>query len=102
MKSTAKSSAALFALAGFCVLVGPAWAGQVRPLQSAGKQNEFSVTYQINPAHSGSINFSAGFTTPLTKLWTEDLGSSLSYPVVADNLVFVNTSGGETYALELA
>lgn len=69
---------------------------------TGGPQGEFAVAYQINPAHSGGITFSAGFSTPLTKVWSENLGSSLTYPVIAGGRVFANSSAGVTYALDLA
>ncbi|HEY5048896.1 MAG TPA: PQQ-binding-like beta-propeller repeat protein [Rhizomicrobium sp.] len=84
------------ACAGFCLFSLPAWAGQ----SATEKTNDFAVTYQINPAHSGSIRLK-GFTTPLTKLWSVNLGSALGYAVIADRLVFVNASNNVTYALDL-
>jgi outer membrane protein assembly factor BamB len=85
-----------FVLAGSCLFAGSVWPAD------ANKQSQYAVAYQINPAHSGGITFSAGFATPLTKAWSENLGSSLSYPVIAGGRVFVNSSGGVTYALNLA
>jgi outer membrane protein assembly factor BamB len=94
--------AASATIAGACIL-----AAVIAPVPSVfaagpGKQSEYAVAYQINPAHSGSINFSAGFTAPLTQIWSVNLDSSLSYPVVAEGKVFVNSSAGQTYALDLA
>jgi outer membrane protein assembly factor BamB len=94
--------AASAAIVGACIL-----AVVLMPVPSAfaagpRKQSEYAVAYQINPAHSGSINFSAGFTAPLTQIWSVNLDSSLSYPVVAEGKVFVNSSAGQTYALDLA
>lgn len=87
-----------------CVLALPLIVGAVPA--GAGHtdrgQGEFAVAYQINPAHSGAITFSAGFSTPLKKVWSENLGSSLTYPIIAGGRVFVNSSAGVTYALDLA
>ena len=55
-----------------------------------------AVTYQIDPAHTGSQ-----FDTvdpPLTQRWSRDLGSSVSYPLIADGKVFV-IAGTTLYAL---
>lgn len=51
-----------------------------------------AVAYQINPAHTG-----AQFDTvspPLGKRWSRDLGSSISYPLIAGGKVFVTTAAG--------
>src|SRR5271155_2165320 len=47
-----------------------------------------SVTYQINPAHTGAIQL-AGLDPPLTVKWSVDLGAALSYPLIACGKVFV-------------
>jgi len=86
--------------AGSCVL-----ATVMLPVQSGfarfDSQAEYAVAYQINPAHSGYINFSAGFNTPLTQIWSVNLDTALSYPVIAEGKVFVIGSSGTTYALDL-
>ena len=46
-----------------------------------------AVTYQINPAHTGSQFGTIG--PPLTQRWSRDLGTSVSYPLIADGKVFV-------------
>jgi outer membrane protein assembly factor BamB len=84
-----------FALAAMMALVQSGLAA------ASGSQAEYAVAYQINPAHSGNINFSAGFSAPLTQVWSVNLGSLLSYPVIAEDKVFVNGSNGETFALDL-
>ncbi len=66
-----------------------------------------AVTYQINPAHTGSVT-TANLTPPLAKQWSIDLGGSISYPLIAGGKVFVTTatSGGSygtnLYALDAA
>ena len=67
-------------LAASCLIAAGFPAGTA--LASATSQREDAVAYQINPAHSGSIDFAAGFGTPLVKLWSQSLGSALSYPVI--------------------
>jgi outer membrane protein assembly factor BamB len=62
-----------------------------------------SVAYQINVAHSG---FSAdSFAPPLVEKWRRRLKGEISYPLIADGMVFVTTKGSEffgtwLYALE--
>jgi len=52
-----------------------------------------SSTYQVDPAHDGSITFPTRFEPPLKKRWSVDLGGPVSYPVVAGNLAFVVAGG---------
>ncbi len=72
----------------------------------AGKdQSEYAVTSQINIAHTGNIDFAAGFAPPLVKAWTADLGvdqNILFQPLIAQNSVFLNANGVEIFALDLA
>ena len=55
-----------------------------------------AVTYQINPAHTGS-QFDT-VNPPLMQRWSRDLGSSTSYPLIAGGKVFV-VAGTSLYAL---
>ena len=74
---------------------------------SAGRAADDATAYQINPAHDGSIALSGGFTPPLTRAWVQNLHGSVSYPVIANGLVFVNVGnngvryGSHFYALRL-
>ncbi len=67
-----------------------------------------AVAYQINPAHDGHTVFPGGFKPPLKRRWTRDLGDLVSYPVIANGLVFVTVAnaiydkGTHLYALDLA
>ena len=55
-----------------------------------------AVAYQIDPTHTGSqVDV---VTPPLTQRWSRDLGSSVSYPLIAGGKVFV-IAGGNLYAL---
>lgn len=75
-------------------------------------QSEYAVAYQINPAHSGSIDFKTGFGVPLARVWktriTKGSPVSLSYPLIAENKVFftaifdVGKADDGVYALDLA
>ena len=55
-----------------------------------------SVTYQINPQHTGSAMFQAGLNLPLRQLWTRSFGGPVSYPVIAAGTVLV-TAGLNSY-----
>ena len=57
-----------------------------------------SVAYQIDPTHAGS-QFDT-VTPPLTQRWSRNLGSSVSYPLIAVNKVFV-TAGSALHALNI-
>src|SRR6476659_8279771 len=70
------------------LVAGSAWAAA----GSNADQAEESVAYQINPAHSGSVTFAAGFTAPLAKLWSYDTKGAVTYPLVAGGQVFVVSS----------
>jgi outer membrane protein assembly factor BamB len=56
-----------------------------------------AVSYQIDPAHTGS-QFDPTLSTPLTQRWSRNLGSAVSYPLIAGNRVFV-LAGVMLYAL---
>ena len=49
-----------------------------------------SIAYQVDPQHSGDLP-GAAFVAPLTRSWSVDFGEQVSYPVVAEGLVFVAT-----------
>jgi len=53
-----------------------------------------STTFQVDPAHDGSVTFSKRFAPPLKRRWSLDLGGPVSYPVVAGNLAIVIVGGG--------
>ena len=56
-----------------------------------------AVGYQIDPAHTG-FQFDT-VTPPLTQRWSRNLGSSVSYPLIANGRVFV-IAGTQIYALD--
>jgi outer membrane protein assembly factor BamB len=55
-----------------------------------------AVAYQINPAHTGS-QFDT-VNPPLSQRWSRDLGSPVSYPLIAGGKIFV-LAGTNLYAL---
>jgi outer membrane protein assembly factor BamB len=52
-----------------------------------------AVTYHQDPARSGRVTFGQSLTFPTSSSWSLDLGSSVSYPLIADGKVFVLTAG---------
>jgi outer membrane protein assembly factor BamB len=55
-----------------------------------------AVAYQINARHDG-YSASGVDAPPLTKEWSRDLGGSVSYPIIADDRVFVTASDPSAY-----
>jgi outer membrane protein assembly factor BamB len=54
-------------------------------LQPAWTADE--VSYQLNPAHTGAINFSDGLKLPLQQIWSVDLSRGGSSPASISNLL---------------
>ncbi len=73
-------------LAGGCLAFSSMLSAQEKPLPSASPIG--SVTYQINPAHTGAIHIK-GLIPPLSVKWSVDLGAPVSYPLVAGGRIFV-------------
>src|ERR1043165_6586064 len=78
-------------------------------ISPASAQSHFSVGYQVDAAHGGTLRFGTGFKPPLTLKWTRDLGLNVSYPIVVRGLVYVTTGcpdggpySGQVVALDLA
>lgn len=51
-------------------------------------QTDLAVTYQINPQHTGAIT-TPNVLPPLKVKWSVDLGDTVSYPLIAQNMIFV-------------
>jgi outer membrane protein assembly factor BamB len=73
------------------------------PIDCASSGATGSATaYQINPSHSG-FQANDSLLAPLTLKWDTDIGAPLSYPLIADGLVFVaGTHDQIVYAFGLA
>ena len=56
--------------------------------------------YQIDEAHTGSINL-PGLTPPLRPKWSRNFGQKMSYPLIADGKVFVTVRNESAYGTEL-
>ncbi len=73
---------------------------------SAQAASDDAVTFLCNPTHNAAVT-TANLGTPLTKLWATQLDADISYPIIAQGLVFVSTSdsnssshyGSKLYAL---
>lgn len=63
-----------------------------------------AVSYQMNPAHTGAVNFKS-VTFPSTSLWTANVGGPASYALIVGGRVFVTVSvngNSELLALDAA
>lgn len=69
---------------------------------SAIASSEDATTFQINPSRSGSVDFIAGFSAPLVKLWTYDTGGAVGYPLIAKQSLYVVSNGNDVFAIDLA
>lgn len=72
-----------------CVALG-AWAQE--PAVSG-----VSVAYQVNGAHTGSVQVS-GLTLPLKKKWSVNLNGTASYPLIVPGEVIVIDGGNSSFA----
>lgn len=104
MKSIGRVSTPLL-IALFCLLSMGAASGQDLRPNSIASTGE-SVTYQINPTHTGAIQIK-GLLPPLSLKWSVDLGAPVSYPLIAAGRVFVlagpdHLSNVNLYALDAA
>src|SRR5215471_5340079 len=60
------------------------------------------VAMQVDAAHSGRISFENGFTGPLRRTWSVDLGGPVSYPLVVNGFVYVTVgNNGGAYGSKL-
>jgi outer membrane protein assembly factor BamB len=60
-----------------------------------------AVAFQIDPAHDGNIKFKSGFSPPLTRIWVRSLDGPVSYPLIANGLVFVTVGDLQNYGTNL-
>jgi outer membrane protein assembly factor BamB len=61
-----------------------------------------AVAFQINPAHTGAVNF-ASVSLPASAAWSVDVGGTASYALIAQGNVYVTVtlSGGSSQLLAL-
>jgi outer membrane protein assembly factor BamB len=69
---------------------------------AAKGSSEDATAFQINPAHTGSVDFAAGFSAPLVKAWTYDTGGTVSFPLIAHGAVYVVSASNDVFAIDLA
>jgi outer membrane protein assembly factor BamB len=60
-----------------------------------------AVAFQINPAHTGAVNF-ASLSFPASPTWSVDVGGLPSYALIVDGKVFVTANVGNSSARLLA
>lgn len=58
-----------------------------------------ATAYQITQGHTGSVSFPGGITFPDAPTWSVNLPGQVSYPVIADNRVFVTVRNSVTEPL---
>lgn len=56
-----------------------------------------ATSYQITTAHTGSIDFPGGVQFPPSASWSTTLSGKISYPVIADGLIFVTAVQADWY-----
>ena len=56
-----------------------------------------SVSFQINPQHTGAAIFDGGLKLPLQQLWTRNMHGLVTYPLIAEGNVFVSVGNVGTY-----
>lgn len=56
-----------------------------------------SVSFQINPQHTGAAIFEGGLKLPLRQLWTRKMGGLVTYPLIAKGKMFVSVGNAGTY-----
>lgn len=76
--------------------------------QPAAAKDPNMVAMQVDAAHTGRIAFENGFTGPLKRAWTRDLGGMVAYPLVVKGIVYVSVGnpksgnyGSKLFALSL-
>jgi outer membrane protein assembly factor BamB len=56
-----------------------------------------SVSFQINPQHTGAAIFDGELKLPLQQLWTRNMHGLVTYPLIAEGNVFVSVGNVGTY-----
>jgi outer membrane protein assembly factor BamB len=73
-----------------------AWFGVVMGSTFSAFAGE-SVSFQINPQHTGAAIFNGGLKLPLRQLWTRNMHGLVTYPLIAGGEVFVSVGNVGTY-----
>lgn len=64
-------------------------------------QPDRAVAYQNNPAHTGMLTETGGLEPPLRRIWAVNVGGAASYPLIAENMVFVTAADVGSYGTTL-
>src|SRR5262245_6515464 len=75
-----------------CLLFTVSVSAQVAPEQARN--------FQINETHTGSYS-SPDLAPPVTQKWSVNFGQRISYPLIADNKVFVTVRNASVYGTKL-
>jgi outer membrane protein assembly factor BamB len=73
-----------------------AWFGVIMGSTFSAYAGE-SVSFQINPQHTGAAIFGGGLKLPLQQLWTRNMGGLVTYPLIAEGNVFVSVGNLSNY-----
>jgi len=79
--------------------LAPAMSALVCAAPTRASSVDQAVSYQEDAAHDGHVT-SAHLTTPLSKLWSVELGGRLTYPLIVNGIVYVTVAGGGEPELE--
>jgi outer membrane protein assembly factor BamB len=63
---------------------------------------QMSVAYQIDATHAGHAVFGTALTFPSSPTWSIDVGGDVSYPLIANGMVYIMSNNGGLYALDKA
>ncbi|NYF54184.1 PQQ-binding-like beta-propeller repeat protein [Micromonospora purpureochromogenes] len=70
------------------------------PISFLSSRDRIATAYQINANHDGNAG-AAVVAPPLRRHWSRDLGGSVSYPIIAEQRVFVTARQGDEYGTTL-
>src|SRR2546430_2561327 len=79
---------------------GAAFAAALACCFASSAPAQDAVAYQINAAHSGATKMK-GFKGKLSKAWQTRFKGAISYPLIADGMVFVTVGNVSDYGTKL-
>jgi len=104
ISANAKGNAAMkchvkCALLGVALLAAQSASAFSKPPDIAA---EYATTYNMNPAHTGAVDFSEAFAPPFKMLWDKSFDVEAGYPLIAEGNVYVVTGEVDLFAYDLA
>src|SRR4051794_29133892 len=75
---------------GVVLLVAAAVGGGLPAASARAETTDLAVAFQINVAHSG-VQADAALAPPLVRRWQASLPGNVSYPLIAQGMVYVTT-----------